>query len=444
MRAIVSDPAHGTVVLEDPLLLAGLLADLLPDAPRESGLLVAAAVAGVPSILRGHAAQGVDPATAVTLAAAALGERTAFTPEICQWAASEIAVALGLAIGDDRLVPAGTRHPADSTQPSSTAPPAGTDPLTRSLPPDPQVLPTVPSVRPARRRNQVLAAGAVIVVAAVAAAVLLVGRPGSHGPHRSPPPASEAGSELVARRPPGGGYSVSLPPSWKFRNASYPSDHATHLWYDPANPLEKMQVVLSACVGCADQNLNPAVPDPAQLVPAGAASQTPVSPWAEQFRTYTSDDPYPDNGEIIVLQADGHVAGYDQIQLWLPASRHNQAAAILRSFTAPTAGTSPVVPSAASPRAVVRAYIAAINQRDWPAVWQLGGKNLGESYRQMVNGYRDTSSDVITSMTTHGDRVTVRILAYETTGPVQTYRLSYIVSDGTIITGQQTLLGTSG
>jgi hypothetical protein len=62
----------------------------------------------------------------------------------------------------------------------------------------------------------------------------------------------------------------------------------------------------------------------------------------------------------------------------------------------------------------------------------------------MVNGYRDTSKDVITSMTAHGDTVTVRILAYETSGAVQTYRLSYLVSGGTISAGQQTLLGTSG
>jgi hypothetical protein len=47
--------------------------------------------------------------------------------------------------------------------------------------------------------------------------------------------------ELVTRSPPGGGYTVALPASWQFRNASYPSDHATHLWYDPAHPLEKMQ-----------------------------------------------------------------------------------------------------------------------------------------------------------------------------------------------------------
>jgi hypothetical protein len=75
-------------------------------------------------------------------------------------------------------------------------------------------------------------------------------------------------------------------------------------------------------------------------------------------------------------------------------------------------------------------------------VWQLGGKNLGETYNSMVAGFRDTSHDVLTSLIAHGGSVSARIRAYETTGAVQTYALSYTVAGGVITSGQQTLLGT--
>jgi hypothetical protein len=97
LAAIVSDPAHGPGALDSAPMTANLLQDLLPDAPRESGLLVAAASAGLPAKLRADVAQGMDAATAVGLAAAALASRTAFTPTACAWAATELAIALGLA-----------------------------------------------------------------------------------------------------------------------------------------------------------------------------------------------------------------------------------------------------------------------------------------------------------------------------------------------------------
>jgi len=102
--------------------------------------------------------------------------------------------------------------------------------------------------------------------------------------------------------------------------------------------------------------------------------------------------------------------------------------------------SSPAVPS---PRAVVESYFAAINAHDWRRVWDLGGKNLGQTYSQMVAGYRSTAHDVLASIHAHGDKVTVRLLARETNGTVQTYRVSYVVRDGVITAGHATLLGTS-
>jgi serine/threonine protein kinase len=114
-----------------------------------------------------------------------------------------------------------------------------------------------------------------------------------------------------------------------------------------------------------------------------------------------------------------------------------------RSSTRSSADQTPAVtsPHAPSPRAVVEAYIAAINRRDWPAVWRLGGKNLGQSYDSMIAGFRLTQRDVVTRISSRGDSVSARILAYETTGAVQTYALRYVVHADAITSGRSTLLG---
>jgi eukaryotic-like serine/threonine-protein kinase len=92
------------------------------------------------------------------------------------------------------------------------------------------------------------------------------------------------------------------------------------------------------------------------------------------------------------------------------------------------------------PRAVVTEYFAAINDHNWRKVWDLGGVNLGSSYAHLVAGFHDTGHDVITHMTVDGDDVSVRILAYETTGTVQVYADRYTVAGGVITSGHQTLI----
>lgn len=74
--------------------MGNLLQDLLPDAPREAGILTVAAQRNVAGMLRTHGEQGVDPEIAVRLAAAAFAGSTAFTMPACEWAARELAVAL--------------------------------------------------------------------------------------------------------------------------------------------------------------------------------------------------------------------------------------------------------------------------------------------------------------------------------------------------------------
>jgi hypothetical protein len=93
------------------------------------------------------------------------------------------------------------------------------------------------------------------------------------------------------------------------------------------------------------------------------------------------------------------------------------------------------------PRDVVRAYIAAINTRNWRRVWQLGGRHLSPSYHAMVVGYAGTVRDEIRSMRITGDLVAVLMRADEAGGVARTYRIDYRVRNGVIASA--TLLASS-
>lgn len=94
----------------------------------------------------------------------------------------------------------------------------------------------------------------------------------------------------------------------------------------------------------------------------------------------------------------------------------------------------------AKPRTVVVTYYAAINRRDWLAVWRLGGRNLSSSYQAMVAGYAETARDVLRYIRVRGDRVNVRLWAYESTGAMQTYDVELVVQDGVIVSASQQLV----
>ena len=53
----------------------------------------------------------------------------------------------------------------------------------------------------------------------------------------------------------------------------------------------------------------------------------------------------------------------------------------------------------------------------------------------MITGYAGTVRDEIQSVRVRGDRVTVRLLAYQSGGIVREYRISYRVRDGMITAG---------
>jgi hypothetical protein len=216
LHAIVSDPDLGMAALSNEKVMANLLKDFLPDAPRETAILVAAAGNGVASVLRDRVAQGLDARTAVNLAASSFADATPFMPEACEWAASEIALALGLSTPVDPRAVGGWPQqagppPAPAPDPRF-APPPMPDPRFAAPPtPDPRFAaparpdadvtlapsawqpaapPPAPVTTPhpapfrsggSRKSAKVWAsaAAAIVVAAAVVVAVVVVLRPGA-------------------------------------------------------------------------------------------------------------------------------------------------------------------------------------------------------------------------------------------------------------------------
>jgi Protein kinase domain len=120
------------------------------------------------------------------------------------------------------------------------------------------------------------------------------------------------------------------------------------------------------------------------------------------------------------------------------------AAKTLASRAHPGGPTAPPTssPAVLGPRAVVEAYFAAINAHEWRRVWALGGKNFGQTYSQMVAGYRSTVSDLLSGIVVHGDSVSLRLTARHADGTEHTYQASYVVHHGVITGGSATPVGT--
>jgi hypothetical protein len=109
--------------------MSNLLKDLLPDAPRETSVLVAAAEAGLAQVLLDHVGQGMDVATASSLSASAFAARTPFTPEACSWVVGELSVALSLAPAEAPQAP-----PEQAAQGAGEAARQGLPPAAQATP----------------------------------------------------------------------------------------------------------------------------------------------------------------------------------------------------------------------------------------------------------------------------------------------------------------------
>jgi hypothetical protein len=104
-----------------------------------------------------------------------------------------------------------------------------------------------------------------------------------------------------------------------------------------------------------------------------------------------------------------------------------------------------------SPAQVARDYVADVDDRAWPALWQLGGgmvvltygPDAGPfTYSQMVANFEHTVSVSITSLSEVGDTVSVYVDALDTAGVTQHYEIKLLVSGGRIVSGSQYLLAS--
>ncbi|MGI9007560.1 MAG: hypothetical protein ACR2FU_15420 [Streptosporangiaceae bacterium] len=124
LRLITGDPQLGAGVLAAPHVLANVLKVLLPDLPRESALLVAAAQCDLPGMLCGHLEAGLDLGTSSRLTACWFAERMPFTDDACGWVVAELAIALGadpVALADGTLPEAAPARPGDFFGPGGLA-----------------------------------------------------------------------------------------------------------------------------------------------------------------------------------------------------------------------------------------------------------------------------------------------------------------------------------
>ena len=166
LRTIVADPRYGPAALSNAQTMTNLLKDMLPDAPRESSVLVAASDVGVPGMLQSNLSQGMDVGTASRLAAGSFENKTALTPDACTWAVGALASALRLeAAARPAPPPASVQETVRplNDQPTRTAmawrPPPAPSPWPGSAP--------APRVSPGRPNGLRLAAAALAVVGAI-------------------------------------------------------------------------------------------------------------------------------------------------------------------------------------------------------------------------------------------------------------------------------------
>jgi cell division septation protein DedD len=106
--------------------------------------------------------------------------------------------------------------------------------------------------------------------------------------------------------------------------------------------------------------------------------------------------------------------------------------------SAPTQATATATsaPSPAPPVnsavAIVEAYVAAINRKDYATAWQLDSNNAGGTFAVFVAGFRGTVKDSLKVLKVSGNVVTARLTALHSDGTVQVFQGTYTVQNGII------------
>jgi hypothetical protein len=142
---------------------------------------------------------------------------------------------------------------------------------------------------------------------------------------------------LVVRSSKLGGFTVPVPAGWRYRNASYPSDHSTEYWTDPADPKTKLEVIVSACIGCVEKpsctlHETGCGPYPVALVPNGTISKRHVGRWSERFTARNALSPYLLRGIVAIRHHGSSIIDWAYVELWVPQADAKIASSMLAGF----------------------------------------------------------------------------------------------------------------
>jgi len=148
---------------------------------------------------------------------------------------------------------------------------------------------------------------------------------------------AQGGDGLVRRQSHVAPFSVLVPASWRYHNATYPSDHSSEDWTDPANRRRRLHVEMSACVGCVELpscvlHQTGCRPAPELIVPEHALSKRKIDRWRMTFVARTSGSPYLTRGLVAVTHHGSEIEGFALVEVWLPNARRPLADTILASF----------------------------------------------------------------------------------------------------------------
>lgn len=153
----------------------------------------------------------------------------------------------------------------------------------------------------------------------------------------------------------------------------------------------------------------------AYLLP-GSSSE----PSYQAVDTVPSSTPSPDVGSPSVPPTDAYP----------PAVPDTSSPTVSDTPTEPESS-----PSAEDASATVREYYQDINDRNFTAAWDLGGKNIGgSSFSRWSSGYGSTAYISLTAVNADSSgRVDAVLHATQSDGSIRVYHGTYTVSDGAIV-----------
>lgn len=196
----------------------------------------------------------------------------------------------------------------------------------------------------------------------------------------------------------------------------------------------------------------PTLPVPTSPVPTpGRAPTPPPVPLPHDSRSGSRQgDQPPTLGQV--LYAVGTVAATAAVLagcIWLlvdifggPSTAPAALATQSMTPTAPDGAESASGPNIQSdPAQVVYLYFHAIDSQNWQTAWQLGGDNLGQNYAAFIEGFSDTSQDIVTAEDTSPTTAAIQLTSVQDDGTQQQYTGTYIVINGVITAADVSAVG---